>query len=648
MKHLLLITSLYILLSNTIYCQDTVGGVIWYPPVHISGPIIEGLGAFMPHIASVGDDTLYVVWKTAGVGQNIRLPFRRSVDGGRTWEPLRDLMTDTITYKFPCHRPTVVAERNNVYVFFVYNTTSILDSVKLRLMSSSDYGVTWTTPRMISPESIGFLNAETISKDSIAVIPARIYNSNDGIFVSSNRGTTWNYTSSFYYENYATVALSPGNLHLAKQTRVGLADEIEYRRSTNLGRTWIYDTIVSTPDNYYSDIASIAATQTNSGTEVLVAWRDTKYGVCGFAGASIISRSGLFNGTQWVPEVRLTQKPNGFEPKTAINKNSKAVAWTVEYNCLDTFHYAVRGTNSSLKKFEPLVDLSLNEWIAGSPDIAVSSTAIHVVAIQQIVVHGEFKIMYRRGEFLPSDVEFLLSSNSVYFDTAITGETTSQKLTICNSGKDTLCIDTTLSNNPCFAVLFPNTKIPPFDSVQATVQFTPNNQVATTGRILFYHNALSSPDYIDVTGTGKWNKKTIGYNTGWQIVSTPLILGPSQSLPSLYEFSDGYHPVTTMKFGNGYWAKPPDTVTYRGSETVIDSINVTQGWNLIGALSEPSAVGSITTNPVSIIISPFYAFDRETGYSATELLQPGMGYWVKASANGTVVLNSRTMSRVQR
>ena len=57
---------------------------------------------------------------------------------------------------------------------------------------------------------------------------------------------------------------------------------------------------------------------------------------------------------------------------------------------------------------------------------------------------------------------------------------------------------------------------------------------------------------------------------------------------------------------------------------------------MIGSLSVPVDVSSITTIPPGILASGFFEFG--VGYSAVQELAPGKGYWVKVSAAGTIVL----------
>ena len=71
-------------------------------------------------------------------------------------------------------------------------------------------------------------------------------------------------------------------------------------------------------------------------------------------------------------------------------------------------------------------------------------------------------------------------------------------------------------------------------------------------------------------------------------------------------------------------------------DNAVDAqVQVTTGWNLIGALTTIQA-SEVTTDPPGIIVSPFYGFNMASGYYIATTLEAGKGYWVKVSSNGTI------------
>ena len=640
MKYTFFFTAILIFLSSqTLKAQDTIGGIVWYPPIQISDEI-EYAGS--PFIAASGDDTIHITHMLGGK----KLPYRRSTDGGKTFEPERELMFDTVMCPWFSAHERIVADNNNVYIFFV-NPRPPHGISKVMMMKSTDRGETFDNAREISPDSAGIVTTAAIHGDTIVVIYCANYDYRRKLLITTNGGQTWVKQAGLLNpyppesEENNRICLTAGSLHMIEERAINNANEIAYLRSTNFGYTWVENKIISTSEGYYSDLPTITGYNSKCGAEILTAWRDTKYGVCGFAGGSIISRIGLANGKRWLPEVLLTDinEPKGFIPYSGMNKNTKAVCWAVEYNCNDIFHTSTRATNASLTQFEPIMDLTPKEFNAGIQTLVATSHAIHAVYQQDFSYEGhtDFRIIYRRGEFIHRDVEFSLSSGVEEFDSTVMNETATRMITVYNSGKDVMTVGTAIADDLNFSIEPTSAEVNPFDSVHFLVKFTPTTKGTFTGKIIFYHNGTSSPDCIMVTGKGVWGNEKITYNPGWQIVSIPVVPGPNQVLPSMYEYNNGYVQATKMKFGKGYWAKPSETVFFQGGKSFTDSVSVKAGWNLIGALSEPMSLIELSSVPSSIIESRFYGYDSD-GYYIADKLEPGFGYWVKVREDGVLII----------
>lgn len=78
------------------------------------------------------------------------------------------------------------------------------------------------------------------------------------------------------------------------------------------------------------------------------------------------------------------------------------------------------------------------------------------------------------------------------------------------------------------------------------------------------------------------------------------------------------------------------------AQTSIDTIEVTTGWNLIGALYTGATVEIINTIPPNIITSPVYGFIPGGGYFPADTLNLGKGYWVNVNQNGKIIFGTTT------
>jgi len=136
--------------------------------------------------------------------------------------------------------------------------------------------------------------------------------------------------------------------------------------------------------------------------------------------------------------------------------------------------------------------------------------------------------------------------------------------------------------------------------------------------------------------TGKWN-----------IVSVPLtmsdytnaILFPTATT-NAFTFDDGYVSYGILQNGVGYWMKfsSGEILSHDGLERLEDTIAVQAGWNMVGSLSSPVATSSVSSIPGGIVTSSFYRY--ENGYSASSVIDPGRGYWVKVNQAGRLIMST--------
>ncbi len=138
-------------------------------------------------------------------------------------------------------------------------------------------------------------------------------------------------------------------------------------------------------------------------------------------------------------------------------------------------------------------------------------------------------------------------------------------------------------------------------------------------------------------------------NKGWNIISVPteldfyhknFVFPGSVSLAFGYNNSEGYYSVDTLSIGKGYWLKfkSDRECLFTTSQILIDTISLTQGWNLIGAIGKNIKVENIETVPENIISSPIYGYFD--GYKMADTLKPGYGFWLKSDQNGKLILNA--------
>ena len=94
-----------------------------------------------------------------------------------------------------------------------------------------------------------------------------------------------------------------------------------------------------------------------------------------------------------------------------------------------------------------------------------------------------------------------------------------------------------------------------------------------------------------------------------------------------------------MIHGEGYWLRFNESGSTDISGIQINelTISLNEGWNLISGISTPINISDIQ-DPNEIIISGTVFSFSPDGYSNTEIIEPGKGYWIRANSSGSITL----------
>ena len=136
---------------------------------------------------------------------------------------------------------------------------------------------------------------------------------------------------------------------------------------------------------------------------------------------------------------------------------------------------------------------------------------------------------------------------------------------------------------------------------------------------------------------------------GWNLLSVPLD-APDPSFESVlpqctngfaFQPGTGYQsiaPTDPVPPGRGgFFRCTAGTTIVEGVLPSPPTVDVAQGWNLIGPFGTPVRADRITSAPSGIVQTSFFAFDD--GYASADTLRPGRGYWVRVSQDGTLDLS---------
>ena len=140
------------------------------------------------------------------------------------------------------------------------------------------------------------------------------------------------------------------------------------------------------------------------------------------------------------------------------------------------------------------------------------------------------------------------------------------------------------------------------------------------------------------------------YFLGWNLVGLPLIT-ESNSYSSiflhavsntLYKYISGigYQSGETLEVGTGYWLRMSqnNTTTFSGTPVLETVLGLVEGWNLISGISFPVSINSIIDPSDLIVSNTIYGYN--SGYNPASEIVPGLGYWLRSSGEGEIILSS--------
>lgn len=138
----------------------------------------------------------------------------------------------------------------------------------------------------------------------------------------------------------------------------------------------------------------------------------------------------------------------------------------------------------------------------------------------------------------------------------------------------------------------------------------------------------------------------IELSAGWNLISLPFreddyhpgAIFPGFLPNTAFEYGHAYSPVQTLVNGKGYWIKTSATWSGNISGSILPTttLNLQQGWNMIGTVDHVVVAPS-----GGIVTTQAWYFDVTSGsYQSASTLQPGRGYWLKASSEGTIILGA--------
>jgi hypothetical protein len=338
-----------------------------------------------PAVAVDSSNHIHVVWEDDTSGKD-QIYYKRSTDGGVTWttKRLTWVSGDSIN-------PDIAVDSNN-HLHVVLSDDSRDSNDEIYYKRSKDGGATWSkNKRLTWSYSVSDNPAITVdSSNNLHVVYEDWVSSNFEINYkkSTDGGKSWtterlSWTSGWSY--YAAIATDSNNhIHVVWNDDTPGNEEIYYKKSTDGGSTWQNKRLT-----YTSGISYFPAIAVDVNNHIHVVWQDYTPGT-----ADIFYKKSTNGGIYWAKK-RLTYNPsNSYAPSVSVDSNNYIhVVWYDPAPGNWEIYYKKStngGTNWATKRLT---------WTSGYsylPDIAVGSNH-HIHVVWQDETTGNFEIYYRMG-----------------------------------------------------------------------------------------------------------------------------------------------------------------------------------------------------------------------------------------------------------
>jgi hypothetical protein len=304
-----------------IYFKKSVdGGATWQANKRLTYMTYE---AVAPAIA-VSGSSIYVVWSYGSEDlETDEIYFKKSTNGGATWQATRRL-TYTTDLQYPDATPAIAVNGSNVYVTWHDNPSSEDLSDEIYFRKSTDGGATWQATRRLTYASASSSDPDIAVNGSDIHI---IWPLNMEVYYkkSTDAGATWTagrrLTWSAHYSCYPRIAVdSPGNLHMVFGGWVdGGMNEVFYKKSTDAGVTWTSpQRLTWTAADTYKPVIAVG-----SSGNLHVVWYDETPG-----NYEIYYRKSTNAGASWTASQRLTYNGgDSYTPDIAVNNSTVFITW---------------------------------------------------------------------------------------------------------------------------------------------------------------------------------------------------------------------------------------------------------------------------------------------------------------------------------
>lgn len=285
------------------------------------------------------------------------------------------------------------------------------------------------------------------------------------------------------------------------------------------------------------------------------------------------------------------------------------------------------------------------KWISSSHDsLSIAPIGVQVGGDWNIYVagtaeHDKFAVT-KYFNCIPD-----LSTNTpAELETTFVGCISTKTISVGDSSGCAVQIDSISISHPSISIEPHAAVIPAGESGTFAVRFAPLSEGSVETPAVFYHKGVAETLLVRATAVrnSSFDEIRPQLPAGWRLISLPLLppdCGGEVELTA-YRYRGRYESAASLEPGIGYWHKADNDRPFFGSPIVSDTIELAQGWNLMGSISVPVPVDRLQVLPPATLTASIYGYNG-AGYFIADTISPGHAYWVKMSeGGGSIIIDS--------
>lgn len=393
----------YISLLISVWSTIEISGQIWEADTRLT--FNDSLSYFSYPtqwaINTDNDNRVHIVWYDLRDPQFAsEVYYKRSTDNGATWEPEIPL---TIGSNYWQEMPCIVSDKwgrlHVVYTEYVYFKSRFTPIIHYK--RSTDGGNTWQPPVDIATVQGDFATHTSLTSDlnnGIYVLfcdqtGISYYEMDNFVIHSTNGGNTW---SSPYQLTGSKTALwgsiaadTLGRVHIVYVEAPTGQRHLFYRRSTDMGQTF-EPAVQLTTANSNKFNGSI---YTDRGNKLHVAWQDNRDG-----NLEIYYLRSENGGSTWGGEARLTNDSHSsVEPNITADLNDGVyLVWTDEQTDQGVYFKSSQDGGQTWSTDTCLTSGAVAQYDQFFPNIACNDSGTYLHVAWQDMRDGNLEVYYKR------------------------------------------------------------------------------------------------------------------------------------------------------------------------------------------------------------------------------------------------------------